>query len=126
MSRHSLKHMREGSCIINTSSVAAYTGDPRLLDYTATKGAIAIVAFTLGLALQLVDKGIRVNGVAPGYVWIPLAAASLEEDMVAGHRSDVPMKRPAQPHEIAPCYVFLACEHCSSYVTGQFLILMVA
>ncbi|GAB4843440.1 NADPH-dependent aldehyde reductase 1, chloroplastic [Ancistrocladus abbreviatus] len=78
---HALKHMKEGSCIINTSSVAAYTGDPKLLDYTVTKGAI--VAFTRSLALQLVDKGIRVNGIATGYAWTPLPTASYDEKMVS-------------------------------------------
>ncbi|GAV63175.1 adh_short domain-containing protein, partial [Cephalotus follicularis] len=119
MSRHSLKHMKEGSSIINTASVTAYKGSPKLLDYTATKGAI--VAFTRGLALQLVSRGIRVNGVAPGPIWTPLIPASFDEEEVANFGSEVPMKRAGQPVEVAPSYVFLACNACSSYQTGQVL-----
>ncbi|KAF8038764.1 hypothetical protein BT93_B1347 [Corymbia citriodora subsp. variegata] len=117
--RHALKHMKEGSAIINTTSIVAYKGSPQLLDYTATKGAI--VAFTRGLALQLVSKGIRVNGVAPGPIWTPLIPASFSEEEVKEFGSEVPMKRAGQPFEVAPCYVFLACNHCSSYITGQVL-----
>ncbi|CAL5378906.1 unnamed protein product [Camellia sinensis] len=119
MCRHSLKHMREGCSIINTSSVNAYKGNAKLLDYTATKGAI--VAFTRGLALQLVSKGIRVNGVAPGPIWTPLIPASCDEEESAKFGSQVPMKRAGQPSEVAPCYVFLACNADSSYITGQVL-----
>lgn len=111
--------MREGSSIINSTSVNAYLGNPMTLDYTATKGAI--VAFTRGLALQLVDKGIRVNGVAPGPVWTPLQVASMPEDMIKSLGSETPMKRAAQPSEIAPSYVFLASPDCASYFTGQVL-----
>ncbi|XP_062084722.1 NADPH-dependent aldehyde reductase 1, chloroplastic-like [Humulus lupulus] len=114
-----LKHMKEGSAIINTTSVVAYLGNSELLDYTATKGAI--LAFTRGLALQLVNKGIRVNGVAPGPIWTPLVPASFSEDETAKFGSEVPMKRAGQPFEVAPSYVFLACNHCSSYMTGQVL-----
>ncbi|XP_074311556.1 NADPH-dependent aldehyde reductase 1, chloroplastic-like isoform X2 [Silene latifolia] len=117
VTRHALKHMREGSSIINTTSIVAYTGNPKLLDYTATKGAI--VAFTRGLALQLVDKGIRVNGVAPGPIWTPLIPASFKESEVESFGSEVPMKRAGQPPEVAPSYVFLACNADSSYITGQ-------
>ncbi|KAK3441663.1 hypothetical protein EUGRSUZ_B01992 [Eucalyptus grandis] len=119
ITRHALKHMKEGSAIINTTSIVAYKGNPELLDYTATKGAI--VAFTRGLALQLVSKGIRVNGVAPGPIWTPLIPASFSEEEVKKFGSEVPMKRAGQPIEVAPCYVFLACNHCSSYITGQVL-----
>ncbi|OMO62500.1 Short-chain dehydrogenase/reductase SDR [Corchorus capsularis] len=119
MSRHALKHMKEGSTIINTTSVTAYKGNPKLLDYTATKGAI--VAFTRGLSLELVNKGIRVNGVAPGPIWTPLIPASFDEEESANFGSDVPMKRAGQPIEVAPSYVFLACNHCSSYMSGQVL-----
>ncbi|XP_030545550.1 NADPH-dependent aldehyde reductase 1, chloroplastic-like [Rhodamnia argentea] len=119
MTRHALKHMKEGSAIINTTSIVAYKGSPKLLDYTATKGAI--VAFTRGLALHLVSKGIRVNGVAPGPIWTPLIPASFGEEEVKKFGSEVPMKRAGQPIEVAPCYVFLACNHCSSYMTGQVL-----
>ena len=111
--------MKEGSCIINTTSINAYKGNDKLLDYTATKGAI--VAFTRGLSLQLVNKGIRVNGVAPGPIWTPLIPASFDEEETAKFGSEVPMKRAGQPSEVAPCYVFLACNHCSSYISGQVL-----
>lgn len=117
--RHSLRHMKEGSAIINTTSVVAYKGNPKLLDYAATKGAI--VAFTRGLALQLVERGIRVNGVAPGPIWTPLIPSSFSEEESAQFGTEVPMKRAGQPIEVAPCYVFLACNHCSSYITGQVL-----
>lgn len=117
--RHALRHMNEGSAIINTTSVVAYKGNPKLLDYAATKGAI--VAFTRGLALQLVERGIRVNGVAPGPIWTPLIPSSFSEEESAQFGSEVPMKRAGQPIEVAPCCVFLACNHCSSYITGQVL-----
>lgn len=117
--RHALKHMKEGSSIINTTSVNAYKGNAKLLDYTATKGAI--VAFTRGLALQLATKGIRVNGVAPGPIWTPLIPASFDEEETANFGSQVPMKRAGQPIEVAPSYVFLACNVDSSYITGQVL-----
>ncbi|KAK8564862.1 hypothetical protein V6N13_020001 [Hibiscus sabdariffa] len=119
MARHALKHMKEGSSIINTTSIVAYKGSEKLLDYAATKGAI--VAFTRGLSLQLVKRGIRVNGVAPGPIWTPLIPASLDEEETAQFGSEVPMKRAGQPMEVAPCYVFLACNHCSSYISGQVL-----
>ncbi|CAO2836663.1 unnamed protein product [Amaranthus hypochondriacus] len=119
VTRHALKHMREGSSIINTTSIVAYKGQPSLLDYTSTKGAI--VAFTRGLALQLVEKGIRVNGVAPGPIWTPLIPASFKENEVESFGSEVPMKRAGQPSEVAPSYVFLACNADSSYITGQVL-----
>lgn len=118
MARHALKHMREGSTIINTTSINAYKGNAKLLDYTATKGAI--VAFTRGLSLQLVNKGIRVNGVAPGPVWTPLIPACFDEEEVKQFGSEVPMKRAGQPHEIATAYVFLASSD-SSYYSGQVL-----
>ncbi|KAL6532319.1 Glucose and ribitol dehydrogenase [Orobanche gracilis] len=116
--RHALKHMNEGSTIINSTSVVAYCGSPTLLDYCATKGAI--VSFTRGLALQLVGKGIRVNAVAPGPVWTPLQVASMPAEMVTRIGEETPMGRAAQPHEIASSYVFLASEE-SSYFTGQVL-----
>ncbi|KAJ4888633.1 NAD(P)-binding Rossmann-fold superfamily protein [Raphanus sativus] len=119
LTRHALKHMKEGSSIINITSVNAYKGNASLLDYTATKGAI--VAFTRGLALQLAEKGIRVNGVAPGPIWTPLIPASFNEEKIKNFGSEVPMKRAGQPIEVAPSYVFLACNHCSSYFTGQVL-----
>ncbi|KAJ9538721.1 hypothetical protein OSB04_031454 [Centaurea solstitialis] len=118
LTRHAVKHMKEGSSIINSTSVLAYTGSPKWLDYSSTKGAI--VSFTRGLALMLVDKGIRVNGVAPGPVWTPLQPAARNEKDTATFGSQVPMGRAGQPFEIAPSYVFLASED-SSYVTGQVL-----
>ncbi|XP_050224655.1 glucose and ribitol dehydrogenase-like [Mercurialis annua] len=119
MTRHALKHMKEGSSIINTTSINAYKGNAKLLDYTSTKGAI--LAFTRGLALQLVSRGIRVNGVAPGPIWTPLIPASFNEEEVANFGKQVPMQRAGQPNEVAPSYVFLACNQCSSYITGQVL-----
>ncbi|CAL0300084.1 unnamed protein product [Lupinus luteus] len=119
MTRHALKHMKEGCSIINTTSVNAYKGNAKLLDYTSTKGAI--VAFTRGLSLQLVSKGIRVNGVAPGPIWTPLIPASFKEEETAQFGGQVPMNRAGQPIEVAPSYVFLACNQCSSYITGQVL-----
>ncbi|KAI3927852.1 hypothetical protein MKW98_023453 [Papaver atlanticum] len=113
------RHMREGSSIINTTSINAYKGNASLLDYTSTKGAI--VSFTRGLSLQLVSKGIRVNGVAPGAVWTPLIPASFSEEKIKEFGSEVPMGRAAQPHEIAPSYVFLASNIDSSYISGQVL-----
>ncbi|KAM4119212.1 hypothetical protein ACJW30_03G042400 [Castanea mollissima] len=117
--RHALKHMKQGSSIINTTSVNAYKGNKKLIEYTATKGAI--VAYTRALALQLVERGIRVNGVAPGPIWTPLIPSSFSEEECAKFGSEVPMGRAGQPIEVAPCYVFLACNHCSSYITGQVL-----
>lgn len=117
--RHALKHMKEESSIINSTSVNAYKGHAKLLDYTSTKGAI--VAFTRGLALQLASKKIRVNGVAPGPIWTPLIPVSFKEEETAEFGGEVPMKRAGQPIEVAPSYVFLACNHCSSYITGQVL-----
>jgi NAD(P)-dependent dehydrogenase (short-subunit alcohol dehydrogenase family) len=118
MTKAALPHMKKGSCIINTSSVTAYRGSPTLIDYSSTKGAI--VAFTRSLATNLAEKGIRVNGVAPGPIWTPLIPASFDGKRVAQHGSDVPMKRAGEPAEVAPSYLFLACED-SSYITGQFL-----
>lgn len=117
--RHALKHMKEGSCIINSTSVNAYNGNPEALDYTATKGAI--VAFTRGLSQQLASRGIRVNGVAPGPVWTPIQPASKPAEMIQNLGCEVPMNRVAQPCEIAPCYLFLATCQDSSYFTGQVL-----
>lgn len=113
-----MPHLKEGSAIINTSSVVAYVGNPNLLDYTTTKGAI--VAFTRALSNKIIDKGIRVNGVAPGPIWTPLIPATFPEEKVATFGKDVPMKRPGQPEELAPAYVYLACDD-SSYMSGQML-----
>lgn len=119
VTKHALRHMGQGASIINTSSINAYKGNKTLIDYTSTKGAI--VAFTRALALQLAEKGIRVNGVAPGPIWTPLIPASFGKEKVEQFGSEVPMKRAGQPAEVAPSYVFLASEQDSSYVSGQFL-----
>lgn len=121
LARAALRHMKAGSSIIATSSVTGFHGSKGLPDYSATKGAIN--AFTKTLAQEVVDKGIRVNAVAPGPVWTPLNAADegTPPDKVAQHGADVPMKRPAQPEEIAPAYVFLASNADSSYITGTVL-----
>ena len=119
MARAALPHLKEGSAIINTGSVTGIEGSKDLLDYSSTKGAIH--AFTKSLAQNLVERGIRVNCVAPGPVWTPLNPADQDAKKVAEFGSDVPMKRPAQPEEIAPAYVFLAAPVCSSYITGEVL-----
>lgn len=118
LSREALSCMKPGGRIINTTSVTAYRGSAHLVDYAATKGAI--VSFTRSLALQLAPQGIRVNGVAPGPVWTPLIPASFSAQEVASFGHNVPMKRPAQPDEISPCYLFLASDD-SAYMTGQVL-----
>lgn len=109
-------HMPSGSSIINSSSIQAFQPSPHLLDYAASKGAI--VNFTKGLALNLIDKGIRVNSVAPGPVWTPLIPATMPEDKVASFGEQAPMGRAAQPAELAPVYVFLASQE-SSYITAE-------
>lgn len=116
--KHALPHMKKGACIINTSSVTAYRGSPHLIDYAATKGAI--VSFTRSLASNLIKKGIRVNGVAPGPIWTPLIASSFKKEKVAQHGSESPMERPGEPVEVAPAYLFLASDD-SSYISGQFI-----
>ena len=118
LTRAALKHLHPGSAIINTASVTAYKGSATLLDYAATKGAI--VAFTRSLSQALVEKGIRVNAVAPGPIWTPLIAATFPAGKVAKFGSDKPMGRAGEPFEVAPCYVFLAAND-SSYMSGQVL-----
>jgi NAD(P)-dependent dehydrogenase (short-subunit alcohol dehydrogenase family) len=118
MAKHALQHIKKGGSIINTTSVTAYQGHKTLLDYATTKGAI--VSFTRSLSEALVKDGIRVNAVAPGPIWTPLIPASFDAERVAKHGSSVPMNRPGQPNEVAPCYVFLASED-ASYISGQVL-----
>jgi NAD(P)-dependent dehydrogenase (short-subunit alcohol dehydrogenase family) len=118
LTKAALSHMTDGDSIINTSSVTAYNGSPGLLDYSATKGAIT--SFTRSLALNLAEKGIRVNAVAPGPIWTPLIPATFDAQKVKQHGADTPVKRRGQPAENAPAYVFLASGD-SSYMTGQTL-----
>jgi NAD(P)-dependent dehydrogenase (short-subunit alcohol dehydrogenase family) len=117
MVKAALPHLREGAVILNTGSVTGLEGSKGLLDYSATKGAIH--AFTKSLAQNLVDRGIRVNCVAPGPVWTPLNPAERAPEEVEDFGASVPMKRPAQPEELAPAYVYFASNADSSYVTGE-------
>ena len=119
MARAALKHLPEGGAIVNCSSITGLEGSGELLDYSATKGAIN--AFTKSLAQNLAEKKIRVNAVAPGPVWTPLNVADKEPEEVAKHGADTPFKRPAQPEEIAPAFVFFASNLDSSYITGEVL-----
>lgn len=119
MAKAALPFLRSGSVIINTGSVTGIRGSGKLLDYSSTKGAIH--AFTKSLAQNLIEKGIRVNAVAPGPVWTPLNPADQTEEGISQFGSNVPMKRPAQPEELAPSYVFLATAVDSSYITGEVL-----
>ncbi len=122
MTKAALPHLEEGSAIVNTGSITGLEGSKQLLDYASTKGAIH--AFTKSLAQNLVERGIRVNCVAPGPVWTPLNPADKEPKDVAEFGADTPMKRPAQPEEIAPAFVYFASEVDSSYVTGEVLTLL--
>ena len=122
MAKAALPHLSEGSAIVNTGSITGLEGSKELLDYSATKGAIN--AFTKSLAQNLVEKGIRVNCVAPGPVWTPLNPSDKDAKDVAKFGADTPMKRPAQPEEIAPAFVYFASEIDSSYVTGEVLTLL--
>lgn len=119
LTQAALPHLKEGSAIINCSSVTMYKGSKQLLDYSSTKGAIT--AFTRSLSENLVEKGIRVNAVAPGPIWTPLnPSGGAPPEKVAHFGEDTPMGRPGQPNEVAPCFLFLACED-SSYMSGQVL-----
>ena len=122
MAKAALPHLKAGSTIVNTGSITGLEGSSELLDYSATKGAIH--AFTKSLAQNLVDKGIRVNCVAPGPVWTPLNPADQPARDVAQFGADTPMKRPAQPEEIAPAFVFFASPADSSYITGEIITLL--
>jgi len=122
MARAAIEHLPKGGAIINTGSITGLEGSKELLDYSATKGAIH--AFTKSLAQNLVEKGIRVNCVSPGPVWTPLNVVDKEPKDVAQFGGDTPMKRPAQPEEIGPAYVFFASETDSSYITGEVLTLL--
>ncbi|MEH0846102.1 SDR family oxidoreductase [Micromonospora sp. CPCC 205711] len=113
-----IPHLKEGSAIINTTSIQAFDPSPQLLDYATTKAGIA--NFTKGLAAQLAEQGIRVNAVAPGPIWTPLIPATMPQDKVKEFGTDTPMGRPGQPAELAPAYVFFASQE-SSYVTGEIL-----
>lgn len=122
MVKAALEHLKKGSAIVNTGSITGLEGHKELLDYSATKGAIH--AFTKSLAQNLVEKGIRINCVAPGPVWTPLNPSDKPAKEVAKFGADTPMKRPAQPEEIAPAFVFFASEADSSYITGEVLTLL--
>jgi NAD(P)-dependent dehydrogenase (short-subunit alcohol dehydrogenase family) len=118
LTKAAVDHMQAGSAIVNTASITAYKGHPTLMDYSATKGAIVSFTRSLSNNPDILSKGIRVNAVAPGPIWTPLIPSTFSEKKVAKFGQDVPMKRPGQPEELAPAYVFLASED-ASYITGQ-------
>ncbi len=116
LTKAALPHLGKGSAIVNDSSIVAYMGHPKLIDYASTKGAIT--AFTRSLSMNLIDKGIRVNAVAPGPIWTPLIPASFDEEKTSTHGLSTPMNRVGQPYEVATCFLFLASDD-SSYISGQ-------
>jgi len=122
MAKAAIKHIPKGGAIVNTGSITGLEGTSQLLDYSSTKGAIH--AFTKSLAQQLTEKGIRVNCVAPGPVWTPLNVVDKPPEEVSKHGADTPMKRPAQPEEIAPAFVFFASNADSSYITGEIMTIL--
>jgi NAD(P)-dependent dehydrogenase (short-subunit alcohol dehydrogenase family) len=122
MVKAALPHLQPGSAIVNCGSITGLRGSKDLVDYASTKGAIH--AFTKSLAQNLIERGIRVNCVAPGPVWTPFIPSSGPPEKTAAHGQDVPMERPAQPEEIAPAFVFFASEADSSYITGEVLTLL--
>ena len=122
MARAALKHLKKGSAIVNCGSITGLEGNKELLDYSATKGAIH--AFTKSLAQQLAERNIRVNCVSPGPIWTPLNVSDKEPKEVAKHGADTPMKRPGQPEEVAPAFVFFASDAESSYISGEILTLL--
>jgi len=118
ITKYAMPYLKKGASIINTSSVTAYRGSPKLLDYSATKGSI--ISFTRSLSANLIDKGIRVNAVAPGPIWTPLIASSFKPKKNSEFGSDSPMQRAGQPYEVAPSFLFLASDD-SKYISGQVL-----
>jgi NAD(P)-dependent dehydrogenase (short-subunit alcohol dehydrogenase family) len=122
MARAALRHLPEGGAIVNCGSITGLEGSKELIDYSATKGAIH--AFTKALAQNLAERKIRVNCVSPGPVWTPLNVADKEPEDVAKHGADTPMKRPAQPEEIAPAFVFFASNIDSSYISGEVMTIL--
>jgi NAD(P)-dependent dehydrogenase (short-subunit alcohol dehydrogenase family) len=122
MAKAALKHLKPGSAIVNCGSITGLEGNKTLIDYASTKGAIH--AFTKSLAMNLADRKIRVNCVAPGPIWTPLQPVSKPAEEVANHGADTPMKRPGQPEEVAPAFVFFASEADSSYISGEIMTIL--